>query len=57
MCLWLGPADIWLIWQYSNSSTTDVQNWGQPGANLTASNCKQDFLNHVIVFNMALCGD
>lgn len=40
-----------------DTSSTNVQNWGQPSANLTAPGCKQDFANHVIVFNIAFCGD
>jgi hypothetical protein len=43
--------------QYPNTSTTNVANWGQPGANLSVPTCKNDFGNHVIVFNLAFCGD
>lgn len=38
------------------TATTNVAGWGQPAANLTTS-CKGDFSNHVIVFNIAFCGD
>lgn len=48
-----GVADL----QYPNATTTNVAGWGQPGANLTTPSCKKDFANHVIVFNMAFCGD
>ncbi|KAK1924448.1 concanavalin A-like lectin/glucanase domain-containing protein [Papiliotrema laurentii] len=47
------PDDV----RYPNTSTTNVANWGQPGANLSVPTCKNDFGNHVIVFNLAFCGD
>ncbi|KAJ9112832.1 hypothetical protein QFC20_002160 [Naganishia adeliensis] len=39
--------------------TGDVSaaNWGVPAANFTIPECKKDFNDHVIVFNIALCGD
>jgi hypothetical protein len=39
-----------------STTSTNVNGWGQPAANLTTG-CRSDFSNHVIVFNIAFCGD
>ncbi|GHJ86773.1 hypothetical protein NliqN6_3175 [Naganishia liquefaciens] len=41
------------------SFTGDISaaNWGVPAANFTIPDCKKDFNDHVITFNIALCGD
>lgn len=62
-----GGAYVWFWPRNSNNvpddvrnpdtESTNVANWGQPAANLTAPGCKQDFNDHVIVFNIAFCGD
>jgi len=43
--------------QNPSNGDMDTSSWGQPGANLSIPACKKDFDNHVIVFNIAFCGD
>lgn len=45
------------ILQDGTTTTTNVEAWGPPGANLSVPSCKSDFGNHVIVFNIDFCGD
>ncbi|EIW70867.1 hypothetical protein TREMEDRAFT_28753, partial [Tremella mesenterica DSM 1558] len=40
-----------------NTVSTNVAGWGEPSANLSIPTCKGDFNDHVIVFNLAFCGD
>ncbi|WVR07219.1 hypothetical protein IAU60_004260 [Kwoniella sp. DSM 27419] len=40
-----------------NTGTTNVAGWGLPAANLSVPDCRQDFGNHVIVFDITFCGD
>lgn len=42
--------------QNANTQSTNVTGWGEPAANLTVA-CREDFGDHVIVFNIAFCGD
>lgn len=44
-------------WQNPSNGEMDTSSWGQPSANLSIPACKKDFDNHVIVFNIAFCGD
>ncbi|WVW83683.1 hypothetical protein I302_105704 [Kwoniella bestiolae CBS 10118] len=39
-----------------NTATTNVANWGIPNANMTVP-CRDNFNNHVIVFDLTFCGD
>lgn len=43
-------------WCVSNPPSTCLVDFVS-AANITVPNCKKDFNNHVIVFNIALCGD
>ncbi|OCF74832.1 hypothetical protein I204_05214 [Kwoniella mangroviensis CBS 8886] len=46
------PDDV----KNSNTATTNVANWGIPNANMTVP-CRDNFNNHVIVFDLTFCGD
>ncbi|KAJ9104230.1 hypothetical protein QFC19_004047 [Naganishia cerealis] len=41
----------------SFSGDVSATSWGVPSANFSIPDCKKDFNDHVIVFNIALCGD
>lgn len=54
-----GPKEsvFQLTGQNPNTQSTNVAGWGQPAANLSVPACRGEFGDHVIVFNIAFCGD